>query len=336
MNVEIREDIYSSIDAEVYKKIKIRQAIIKFIFNYNSSNTRVAYINDLNEFFSFQIKRGDESFDLNSVTLYSIIAYKNVLLSKYSQRTINRKLSSISAFFHETLIDGLIKENPCIRLKRLPNPENFTTPDLSDEEVREGLKKVEASKDIFHIITIYLLVYTGMRANEILLLELSCIIKNENDFYFKIITKGNHQRFVYIHEELVKKIIDLINVLISIGIISDRSFISSLDDIELSEYNWISLILSKVMVRKLMNEKNLKEKNNKSSISMLNYCIKKYIKESGSPHQFRSTVIGRLIDLKIDITRIADFVGHKSIVTTQKYYKRKNFFKNNAGKELYF
>ena len=82
----------------------------QFLAGQLSERTKRAYYADLKEFFN-----GDQISpeDVQAVTFSDIVEHRNALAAKGRKRTtINRKLSSIKAFFKMMLAAGVIDKNP--------------------------------------------------------------------------------------------------------------------------------------------------------------------------------------------------------------------------------
>lgn len=305
----------------------LRPFIVRFVFNYNSECTKKAYTSDLLDFFKWFGKRADSSPSMihpKEVLEIHGIAWKSLLLQKYSQRSVNRKLAVLSAFFSFLEMEKIIDSNPMRRVRRLPNPKEYSTRDLSDQEILNGIAKVIETKNIVHIMIIYLFIYTGLRCSEVLSLTFGDIISIDGENFFKITTKGAKERIVFINHSLNEKIIDF------------NKYILACSRAELNfDIHSVFLVQNKnhfVFYREGYLEHKFLTK--RSSIKTVYSVLEKYFGSGVRPHMLRSTVIGHLIDKGSPIHTIASFVGHTDIKTTNSYYQRRISLKKNAGREI--
>jgi integrase/recombinase XerD len=308
----------------------MRPYLVRFIYNYHSEGTKKAYRSDLLDFLKWFSRRADSEpskIKPSDVEEIHIIAWKNILLQKYSKRSINRKLAALSAFFRFLETDRAVISSPVNRVKRLPNPKEFSTRDLSDLEVKTGIENVLNSRNIRHIIVVYIFVYTGLRCSEAMSLTFNNIVNIDGENYFKVITKGSKERLIFINANLYEKIIDYRDYINASLIKKGAVDLSFVDDTYLIQSR-VNLNFSKEI------KENLKNLLKRCSITTVYLILEKYFGKGARPHQFRSTVIGHLIDKGISLNIIADFCGHADIKTTSAYYQRRISFKKNAGREI--
>ena len=98
-----------------------------------SVNTMEAYLRDVQEFISFEGKRG--MTDILETSSTEIIAFLHELkIGGKSAATVNRKLASIRAFFNYLIKEGLIRNNPTSDIKS-PKIERKELEYLTLEEV---------------------------------------------------------------------------------------------------------------------------------------------------------------------------------------------------------
>lgn len=55
-----------------------------------------------------------------------------------------------------------------------------------------------------------------------------------------------------------------------------------------------------------------------------------------SPHDFRRTFVGDMLDWGVDIVTVANIAGHASIDTTLRYHRRQEETKRVAAGKLHF
>ena len=140
--------------------------------NY-SENTIIAYQNDLLKFRKFVESQFQES-ELKNVN-YSIIRTWIIELSEggISNNSINRKISSLNAFYRFLLKTKTIKVSPLVKHKALKTSKKIQVP-FSKSEIQEVLQLIEV--DSFQTsrdrLLIELLYVTGMRRAEVISLTL--------------------------------------------------------------------------------------------------------------------------------------------------------------------
>jgi len=145
--------------------------LAQFLAGQLSERTRRAYESDLREFFQSDRISPD---DVQAVTFADIIEYRNALAALGRQRTtINRKLSSLKAFFKMMVAAGLIEKNPAdstlVRGYRVD--ETLAGKALHKRALKGILDAVEEEEDelvrardraILHLLT-----YGGLRRSEV-------------------------------------------------------------------------------------------------------------------------------------------------------------------------
>ena len=135
-----------------------------------SANTVTAYKNDINQFFIF-IKKQYNIIDITKVDYLIVRSWIVELIENdLSTRSINRKLSSLKAFFKHLIIEDKISLNPMLKVtslktsKRLPEFVEKSKLDYLLNDVNFG-NNFSAIRDK----TIFEIFYaTGIRSSEML------------------------------------------------------------------------------------------------------------------------------------------------------------------------
>jgi len=163
--------------------------------NY-SLHTVNAYHKDLQEFSLF-IKSRYDAHHINDVS-YALIRSWIVLLveSGISNRSINRKIASLKAYYKFLLKTSQINANPLIKHKALKTAKRMEVP-FSEDEVATVLNDFHY-EDTFegvrdHLI-IELLYSTGIRRSELINIKLSDIDSNKKTL--KVLGKRNKERII--------------------------------------------------------------------------------------------------------------------------------------------
>ena len=132
-----------------------------------SVNTMEAYLRDVQEFISFEAKRG--MTDILETSSTEIIAFLHELkIGGKSAATVNRKLASVRAFFNYLIKEGLIRNNPTSDIKS-PKIERKELEYLTLEEVDKLLGTPDDStRGIRDRAILEVLYATGIRVSELI------------------------------------------------------------------------------------------------------------------------------------------------------------------------
>ena len=163
--------------------------------NY-SHHTSLAYLADLNVFHNFIVKEFDQE-DLLEVN-YSQVRSWIVLLSDkgISNTSINRKISSLKAFYKFLLKIKQIEINPLLKHKALKVPKTLQIP-FSEKEVEEALSQMQNPQGFEAIrnkLIVDLFYTTGMRRTELIHLKKINVDLSKNTI--KVLGKRNKERIL--------------------------------------------------------------------------------------------------------------------------------------------
>lgn len=255
-----------------------------------STLTVNAYTKDLEEFIDYLESIG---ISFNKNIEYTFIRNWIVFLSKkkISPNSINRKVSSLKAYFKFLVNIKEIKKSPLRNHTSLRTKSKVVNP-LNETEMKEVFELFKTSKKELtrDSIIIDILYSTGLRRAELINLKKSDIYFD--DQVIKVLGKRNKERLVPMLPGLVKKL-----KLYSINIKED-SF--------------------------LLQSKN----GNKISPSTIYRVVNKYLRNIStktkiSPHVLRHTFATHILNNGADINSIKEILGHKSLASTQIYTKIK-------------
>ena len=260
-----------------------------------SSNTIEAYRNDLNVFSRFLT----DEFDVNNInnTNYSYVRSWIVdLVNKgISNRSINRKITSLNSYFKFILKIGLINENPLTNHKALKTQKKIQLP-FSENEMLSVLD-LDNFEDNFtgarDRLIIDLFYTTGIRRIELIQLMISDI--NINNKHIKVLGKRNKERII----PLIDSTIDILNKYL-------------LYREELKSDNTFLFITNK---GKQVYEKLIYRIINKY-FDTISTKVKK------SPHIIRHSFATHLLNNGADLNSVKDLLGHSSLAATQVYTNR--------------
>ncbi len=256
-----------------------------------SPHTVLAYKNDLKQFFAFLTEM--EIQEINEIN-HSIIRSWIIQLieHKISNRSINRKLSTLKSYFRHLIKEGVIEENPMHKVlspktaKRLPIFLEESSMDLLLDEIDFG-KGFIASRDKLIIELFY---STGMRLSELINLKLNDI--NSYDKSLKVLGKRNKERIIPLNNIVYNHI--------------EEYLIKKKEETSQGDFLFVTEKGGKVyekLVYRLVN----------SYLSKVTTLTKK------SPHVLRHTFATHMLNNGADLNAIKEILGHSNLAATQIY-----------------
>jgi integrase/recombinase XerC len=257
-------------------------------------NTVKAYENDLLEFSEFcSITFGENSLDNNS---YSEARTWIVHLvdTKISNRSINRKVASLKAYYKFLLKIGLIEIHPLAKHKALKTPKNIEIP-FSEAEMENMLHHIPFPDDFEGIrdkLIIELFYSTGIRRTELVNLTLKNIDLIGGSL--KVLGKRNKERIIPLLHPVVllfKNYLELRNDIRSNQTI-DYVFLTKTGD-----------KIYETLVYRIINH----------YFGLVSSKVKK------SPHVLRHTFATHLLNKGADLNSVKELLGHASLASTQVY-----------------
>jgi integrase/recombinase XerC len=255
--------------------------------------TSKAYLNDLKQFEKF-VQENFQDQPLESIH-YPIVRNWIVSLvdAKKSYRTINRKLSSLNAFYRFLLKCEVIIANPMAKHQSLKNKKKIQIP-FSETEMEETLQ-IEFSDDFEGLrdkLMLELFYTTGIRRAELIGLKVSSIdFSNQT---IKVLGKRNKERLIPLVEKTVLLLREYIKQ-------RESLFSSNLTD---------SLLVNQSGVK--LNESFVYRKINFYLSGVTN-------KTKNSPHVLRHTFATHLLNQGADLNAVKELLGHSSLASTQIY-----------------
>lgn len=276
------------------EKIKKSFADYLFLEKKYSKHTVNAYITDLNSFHDF-IKEEFEQENLTEVN-YPFIRSWIILLSESDAEnvTINRKISSLKAFYKFLLKTKEIEVSPLLKHKALKTPKKIQIP-FSEKELDLAINQIkypEGFDGIRNKLIIDLFYTTGIRRAELINLKVSSVdIQNAT---IKVLGKRNKERIIPLLPVIVDEIKDYLQQRNSLETIIDtESLFLMLKGVKLNE----------TFVYRIIND----------YFSTVSEKVKK------SPHILRHTFATHLLNNGADINSVKELLGHSSLASTQVY-----------------
>lgn len=276
------------------EKIKESFADYLFLEKKYSKHTVNAYITDLNSFHDF-IKEEFEQENLAEVS-YPLIRSWIILLSekKAENVTINRKISSLKAFYKFLLKSKQIEVSPLFKHKALKTPKKIQIP-FSEKELDLAINQIkypEGFDGIRDKLIIDLFYTTGIRRAELINLKVSNV--DTQNATIKVLGKRNKERIIPLLPVIINEITEYLQQRNSLKTIIDtENFFLMLKGVKLNE----------TFVYRIIND----------YFSAVSEKVKK------SPHILRHTFATHLLNNGADINSVKELLGHSSLASTQVY-----------------
>lgn len=266
---------------------------LEFEKNY-SPQTILNYKLDLNEFQKFyQIETSDAN--INKASKIHLRTYLMKLSGEsLSERSINRKISSLKSYYKYLLKIEQIQVSPVSGIKTLKQYNKVQLP-FSEEELNDLLSSEEIFPNNFEGIRDKLILdlfyQTGIRRSELINLKVHDV--NFSDKNIKVLGKRNKERIIPVNESLLNQIEIYLNL--------KQNQFSNSDD--------LLFITSKgkpfydKLVYNIVN-------------SYLSHVSTKHKK---SPHMLRHSFATHLLNRGAELNAVKELLGHSSLSATQVY-----------------
>ena len=264
-----------------------------------SPHTQQAYIADVQEFIQFLITSGlvknDKAQNADAEAIRSFLGHLH--RQKVKKVTVNRKISSLRAFYRYLLRQGKIKKNPA-NMVQLPKTEKYMPTFLSVDEAFE-LLNANAEKNSADLRTramMELFYSSGLRLSELAALNVMDIDFKQQ--LVKVRGKGRKERIVPVGKTALQSI---------------REYLDGTGELRKN-------ISVDVFVEPLfLNARGKRITTRSIARSIDDAAEKSGLGRKISPHALRHTFATHLLNAGADLRSIQELLGHKSLSTTQKY-----------------
>lgn len=264
-----------------------------------SENTINSYNFDLHIFFSYLVKKKINRIEeVKEDVINNFIIYLRKLKNKkevyYSDKSINRYISSIKGFFSFLESEELIPYNPSENLitpkskRQLPEVLSVQEIDLIFSKI--DIKTIAGMRDRALLETLY---SSGLRVSESINLDASNLYLKEG--YLRILGKGSKERIVPIGSSASKYL--------QLYITGARERIANVKSGNIIFLNLRGGKLSRMGVWDILKK----------------YCSAANIKKSIHPHSLRHSFATHLLEGGANILMVKEMLGHSDISTTQIY-----------------
>ncbi|WP_046743545.1 tyrosine-type recombinase/integrase [Kordia zhangzhouensis] len=265
---------------------------LKLEKNY-SAHTVTAYVNDLYSFSEF-CKSEYENDSIDNVYYVQIRNWIVHLVEEgLSNVSINRKISSLKAYYKYLLKTKQIEVNPLVKHKALKTAKKVQVP-FSEKEMEiifNDIQYADNFEGMRNKAIIEMLYATGMRRSELINLKYSNIDFSAKTI--KVLGKRNKERIVPLLPKLEKQL---------------KAYLRYRDEVNI----------------KKEHELFLTEKGNKIYPNLVYRLINDYFsiassKVKKSPHILRHTFATHLLNQGADLNAVKELLGHASLASTQVY-----------------
>lgn len=261
--------------------------------NY-SKHTLLAYKKDVAEFSAF-VKVSFGETQLAAVAYPQIRSWIVKLVEdKVSNRTINRKISSLKSYYKFLLKIEEIEISPLAKHKSLKTPKRLQIP-FSEVEVGTVLERLREADDFVSLrnLTIVELLYgTGMRRAELIGLTLGSV--NLAGKTIKVLGKRNKERIIPLLPSLMQTLNKYIEA---------RAGVASQEQDAPLLVTKKGIILYNTLVYRIINH----------------YFSETSDKLKTSPHILRHSFATHLLNQGADLNVVKELLGHASLASTQVY-----------------
>ena len=259
-----------------------------------SKHTVTSYVKDISSFSMFY----KENYQEQSIDKVNYAPIRNWIVhlieTGISNRSVNRKVASLKAYFKFLLKIGAIEETPLQKHKMLKVPKKVEIP-FSEKEMEEVLGNIDFPNDFEgkrNKLIIELLYATGMRRSELINLKIKDIDIPAKTI--RVLGKRNKERIIPLLDTLVFTIEEYMGMY------------RSMFKIEADEYFFLRPNGNKIyetLVYRVIN----------------NYFSRASTKTKKSPHVLRHTFATHMLSQGADLNSVKELLGHSSLASTQVY-----------------
>lgn len=259
-----------------------------------SSHTVTAYLKDLQDFRQFAI-REYEYLDIVDVN-YAVI--RNWIVSLVdvgiSNRTVNRKISSLKTYYKFLLKTGQIEASPLAKHKALKTSKKIQVP-FSEKEIENVMALLQTENSFEGTrdrLVIELFYSSGIRRAELINIKVNDVSYAQKTL--KVLGKRNKERIIPLLPTVLNTLQDYL------------FYREALEAVKDEEYLFLTLKGVKIyetLVYRVIN----------SYFSRVSEKVKK------SPHILRHSFATHLLNEGADINSVKELLGHSSLASTQVY-----------------
>jgi len=250
-------------------------------------NTISSYKRDLLKFVSFLNNRGITnwvSIDSDAINIFIMeLRHRSI-----SAKSLKRYLSSIRVFFNYLIENNIIQKNPALSVQT-PKVERVLPKTIDFDDLRRMMSiNTSSFKELRSVLMIELLYSCGLRVSELVGINLADFDLSEG--FVKVMGKGGKARFSPIGEatiDVLKRYLEM-----RPNCSSDALFI---------------------------NQKNIRISTRTVQNVVKNRALQVGVSINVHPHMLRHAAATHFLQSSHDLRTVQEFLGHKSIKSTQIY-----------------
>jgi len=256
-----------------------------------SEHTTAAYLNDLEQYHTFQIEQFDETSLIKAKSTFIRSWVVSLMESGLKPTSVNRKLSTLKSFYKYLRMISEVEVNPASGVRNLKLPHKIPSYVRKAESDKMFDDLMHAGDDHILESTVLALLYnTGIRRAELIELETKHVQLDRGQI--KVFGKGKKERILPLGKEIIATLSKYLSHREAQNIPSKHFFI-------------------------LPNGKPLYPK-------WVYNCVNKWLKqysnvEKKSPHVLRHSFATHLLQNGAEIAAIKELLGHASLASTQIY-----------------
>ncbi|GAB6138556.1 tyrosine-type recombinase/integrase [Halanaerobaculum tunisiense] len=262
------------------------------------------YKHDLSVFGRYLSEEFDcdlEKLAIKDITTFQITEFLSdiILINDNSPAARNRKLYSIRSFFKYFKKRKIISENPTDQIDLTKTDTESEPIYLNGTEIKDyiqAIKKYNSPNKNRDLAIVKTFLYGGLRISELVKLNLDSI--DQEDKSIKFYGKGNKERYVPLHQEVITAI---------------ENYLPDRNEITPNNQDAQQALF-------------LSNQGNRISPRTIQKMVKKYAKQANiknadkiTPHKLRHTFASNLYKETKDLRVLQRLLGHSDISTTQIY-----------------
>ncbi|RIA10397.1 integrase/recombinase XerC [Flavobacteriaceae bacterium MAR_2010_72] len=261
--------------------------------NY-SVHTITSYLRDLESFELFVASEYEESAvaDVNYQQIRNWIVY--LVDSGITNRSINRKISSLNSYFKFLIKTNSITTNPLAKHKALKTSKKVQIP-FSEQEmnlVLQELNQESGFEAVRNKLIVELFYATGIRRIELIQIKMSDI--DFSNKTLKVLGKRNKERYI----PLISSVVDTL-----------QSYLNERKDlVEIKDKTHLFLTKKGVKIYETLVYRIIND-----------YFSKASSKVKRSPHILRHSFATHLLNQGANLNAVKELLGHSSLAATQVY-----------------
>lgn len=257
-----------------------------------SPHTVKAYQEDLIAFKDF-CELTYNNKDLLSVNYPEIRSWIVEMVNRgLTNRSINRKISSLKSFYKFLVKSKQINKSPLIGHQALKVSKRVLVP-FSINEINQVLENLDFGDDFESVrnkLIVELFYSTGMRRAELIALKQTSIDQQNNTI--KVLGKRNKERYIPLLDSVKKTLLIYLDKKKELGLDEDHFFITKKGN-----------KIYPTLVYRIIND----------YFSQVSSKVKK------SPHVIRHSFATHLLNEGADLNSVKELLGHSSLASTQVY-----------------